>query len=101
MRNLVFPTMYVWHIPFDDGVAMSPKGVEPAVLSSEGAIQIARERFEKTISKAKSQDTWKPLEHRKSCQGIYITRLLIPIVILKPPQWPAFLPTQKAVLLKG
>lgn len=78
---------------------MSPKGVEPAVLSMAETIQIPRERFEKTVSKAESQDTLNLLEHRKTCRGIYHTAINTNRY-LKPPQWPAFLPTQEAVLLK-
>lgn len=99
MRKSTFPKMYVWHMPFDEGVAMSPKGVEPALSSMKKSIQIAYGFFKKSVSKTEFQDILKFLPTSQEPPGYQLQSNYYQL-LYKYPQWPAFLLTPKVVLPK-
>ena len=71
MLKSTIPKMYVCYMPLDEGVAMSPKGVELAVSSMMESIQILCDIFKKSVVKAEFQDIPNFLDRSKSSQDLY------------------------------
>lgn len=95
MRKSTFPKMYICSIPLDDGVGMSPEGVEPAVSSKKKSIQILDGIFENSVSKTDFQDILKFVHYSKSRQ-IPFYKAVYYQLLFNPVLWPAFLLIPKA-----